>query len=101
MTDQHGGEQTRGRRTFSSLSFESLFFLKSSMSFSRRVISFLASFCLSLDVTIVSLNSAMAALRSATSAMTWKAHKRVRVRLWREEWDEAEGEGGLVRRSTR
>lgn len=57
-------------RTLSSFSFESLFCLKSSMSFSSRLMSSLACFCLSLDAAITSLNAAIAALSSATSATT-------------------------------
>jgi hypothetical protein len=60
----------KGRNlTLISLSFESLLFLKSSISFSRRLQSAWAAFCFSLAALIVSFASASVFLAASTSAM--------------------------------
>jgi hypothetical protein len=60
---------SQGRRTLISFSLESLLFLKSSISFSSRLTSAFAWFCLSLDWVMTSLSLRMLALSASTSAM--------------------------------
>lgn len=55
-------------RTLSSASFESLLFLKSSISFSRRVTSAFAACCLSFVPAMMDLKLATAERMPATSA---------------------------------
>lgn len=63
--------------TLISFNFESLLFLKSFISFSRRLHSAAAAFCFSLACAIISLNSERACLAAATSLIIYRQFKAV------------------------